>query len=219
MKRIPIALLLAIAVAFSLSPLSAANHLSVPVDHRVYKILDSGRIRGLYDENLISVKPYTVSTVVTLLSQMMDNPALLQAGEGEEIARLLEEFDTVYGNSPSGLDEIFSTGYLRFLDPERTLGASFGIQIDSNQRVDLANTKQYDSRNVIKAILRGDIGPNISFNMDFGLAMDNLNPYLFLPNEFTIPGEGFYLNLLTGGSQPPDFPFGGYYLGLLYNPE
>lgn len=219
MKRTTIAFLLITVFAFAFAPLSAANHLSVPVDHRVYNILESGRIRGLYDENLISVKPYPVSKVVAMLTEMLNNPSLLQAGELEEITRLLAEFETVYGNSPSGLSDIFSTGYLRFLDPERTLSASFGIQIDSNQRVDLANAKQYDSRNVIRAILRGDVGPNISFNMDFGLAADNLNPYLFLPNEFTIPGEGFYLNPFTGGSQPSDFPFGGFYMGLLYNPE
>lgn len=219
MKRNTISLLLIIAGTLVLSPLSAANHLSVPVDHRVYNILESGRIRGLFDENLISVKPYPVSTVVTLLEEMADNPTLLRAGEKEEIERLLEEFETVYGNSPSGLDDIFSTGYLRFLDPERTLSASFGIQIDSNQRFDLAHPTQYDSRNALKAILRGDIGPNISFNMDFGLAMDNLNPYLFLPNEFSIPGEGFYMNLFDGGSQPSDFPTHGFYQGLLYNPE
>ena len=219
MKRNTISLLLIIAGTLILSPLSAANHLSVPVDHRVYNILESGRIRGLFDENLISVKPYPVSTVVTLLEAMADNADLLRSGEKEEIERLLEEFETVYGNSPSGLKDLFSTGYLRFLDPERTLGASFGIQIDSNQRFDLAHPTQYDSRNALKAILRGDIGPNISFNMDFGLAMDNLNPYLFLPNEFNIPGEGFYMNLFDGGSQPSDFPTHGFYQGLLYNPE
>ena len=87
MKRNTISLLLIIAGTLVLSPLSAANHLSVPVDHRVYNMLESGRIRGLFDENLISVKPYPVSTVVTLLEAMADNADLLRSGEKEEIGR------------------------------------------------------------------------------------------------------------------------------------
>lgn len=219
MKRTLIAPLVLIMALFTLLPVSGASHLSVPVDHRVYRILEAGRIRGLYDENLVAVKPYAVSTTVAILHKMADQPQLLRAGELEEILAILAEFNTTYGSESSGLDQLLSTGYLRFSDPNRRLGASFGVTIDSLQSVSLVNANQYDSRNLIKAILRGDIGSNFSFNMDFGLAYDHLNPFLFLPNEFNIPGEGFYLNLFSGGSAPGDFPFTMFYSGLTFNPE
>lgn len=219
MKRTLIAPLVLIMALFTLLPVSGANHLSVPVDHRVYRILDAGRIRGLYDENLVAVKPYAVSTTVAILHKMADQPQLLRAGELEEILAILAEFNTTYGSESSGLDQLLSTGYLRFSDPDRRLGASFGVTVDSVQTMDLLQPSAYDSRNSVKAFLRGDIGSNISFNMDFGLTLDNLNPHPFLANEFTIPGEGFYLDLFHGGHPPSNIPFGGYYFGLTFNPE
>lgn len=219
MKRTRIITILVTVLLIVLFPISAANHLSVPVGHRVYRVLDAGRIRGLYDENLVSVKPYTASKVIALLEEMASRPDRLRAGEIDEIHSILAELDNTYGNNPSGLDQLLSTGYLRFYDSQRKLGASFGITFDTSQSVDLAHINEFDSRNLLKAILRGDIGEHISFNMDFGLAHDFLNPYLYLPNEFNIPGEGFYLNLFKGGGAPGDFPFDMFYSGLTFNPE
>ncbi len=219
MKRTPIISLLIIVLLVALSPISAANHLSVPVDHHVYRILDAGRIRGLYDENLVAVKPYTASKVIELLKEMASRPDRLRPGEGEEIARLIETFETTYGSASSGVKDLLSTGYLRSSDPVRNFGAAFGITIDSMQTVDILQAKEYDTRNGIKAFIKGDIGAHISFNMDFGLTLDNLNPHPFLANEFTIPGEGFYIDIFHGGHPPGNIPFEGFYFGLTMNPE
>jgi hypothetical protein len=215
-KNTVLVVLLVLLVSFSIS---GANHISVPVNHRVYKILDVGRIRGLYDQNLVSVKPYPASTVIALLTEMAEHSQALSAGEREEITSLLVEFERTYGTGSSGVEDLFSTGYLRFGDEERSLGASFGIKVESTQTVDLTQFAEFDSRNAVKAFLRGDIGPQISFNMDFALSYDRLRPAAFMANEFTIPGEGFYMDLFHGGHPPSNIPFDGHYFGLATSPE
>ena len=219
MKRTPIISLLIIVLLVALSPISAANHLSVPVDHHVYRILDAGRIRGLYDENLVAVKPYTASKVIELLKEMASRPDRLRPGEGEEIARLIETFETTYGSASSGVKDLLSTGYLRSSDPVRNFGAAFGITIDSMQTVDILQAKEYDTRNGIKAFIKGDIGAHISFNMNFGMKLDRVNPHPFLPNEFTFPAEGFYSDLLHGGHSVGSIPLEGLAFGVDFAPE
>ncbi|HKM07608.1 MAG TPA: hypothetical protein VJ869_11525, partial [Sphaerochaeta sp.] len=98
------------------------------------------------------------------------------------------------------------------------IGASMGINLATTQTVSVA-TKEYDSRNSLFAFLKGDLGESISFNMNFGFLMDRLNNQVFLPTDFTIQGEGFYMLLGKGGKQISTIPTSGFYSGLALSPE
>ncbi|MDX9825705.1 MAG: hypothetical protein RBU26_12285, partial [Sphaerochaeta sp.] len=201
-----------------LAPVSAAVHTSVPVDHEVYRILDVARIRGLID-NQIDVKPYSASRILHLLETIESQPEKLSKSELLQIQQLIASLNASYGYEPSNLEKLLSTGYLRSYDRDRGLGASFGITVDSQQTVSLSKKGEYDSRNSIVAFLKSDIGSHVSFNMDFGLVLDKLNNSVFLPSEFTIPGEGFYMRLTEGGSPPSSIPFDKLNTSLVLTPE
>ena len=202
----------------ALAPVSAAVHTSVPINHEVYRILEVAQIRGLID-NQIDVKPYSASSIIGLLETIEKQPEKLSKSELEQVRRLLVSLSASYGYEPSNLPNLFSTGYLRSYDAQRGLGASFGITVDTQQTISLSEIGEYDSRNSIVAFLKSDIGNNISFNMDFGLVFDRLNNRVFLPSEFTIPGEGFYMRLTEGGDTPSSIPFEKINTGLVLTPE
>lgn len=203
---------------FVLTSLTAAVHTSVPVDHAVYRILDVAQIRGLID-NQIDVKPYSASRILSLLQTIASKPETLSKSELEHIQQLIASLKASYGYEPSDLQSLLTTGYLRSYDAQKGLGASFGITVDTQQTFSLSEKGEYDSRNALVAFLKSDIGSHISFNMDFGLVFDKLNNRVFLPGEFTIPGEGFYMRLTEGGNPPSSIPFDKINTSLVLTPE
>ncbi|MEA4860537.1 MAG: hypothetical protein VB127_08650, partial [Sphaerochaeta sp.] len=214
MKRLLVLVLLILCI---IAPLTAALHISVPVDHRVYQVLANAELRGLI-ERQVAVRPYSADRILKLISQIESQPEKLARFEKEDIAQLKQELLLSYGKEPSSFDDVFSTGFFRTYDEEKDMGASMGARFTTLQTGSLS-LRQYDSRNSATAFLRGDLGQNISYNMDFGLTVDKLNSNVFLPTEFTIPGEGFYNQLLQGGSQLRDIPGDAFYTGLTINPE
>jgi hypothetical protein len=54
---------------------SAQNHISVPLDHRVYPILKSAEIRGIIDTEM-QVRPYTTNTVMEYLKIIETDPSV-----------------------------------------------------------------------------------------------------------------------------------------------
>lgn len=214
MKRLLLIVLLVLCI---IAPLTAALHISVPVDHRVYQVLANAELRGLI-ERQVAVRPYSAERILTLLSQIESQSEKLARYEAEDLKQLKQELQRSYGKEPSSFDDIFSTGFYRTYDEEKDMGASMGARFTTLQTGSLT-LRQYDSRNSATAFLRGDLGQNISYNMDFGLTLDKLNSNVFLPTEFTIPGEGFYNQLLQGGSQLRDIPGDAFYTGLTINPE
>ncbi|MBI9095413.1 MAG: hypothetical protein JEY71_11070 [Sphaerochaeta sp.] len=200
-----------------LFPLSAAVHTSVPIGHRVYRILDVAEIRGLIGRQT-SARPFSSDKVMTLLQEVQAQETRLSSSEKEELVSLLKEFELSYGYVESPMGDVFSTGFFRTYNPEKKMGASIGVNLATEQTVSLI-TKEYDSRTSVLAFIKGDLGKNISFNMNFGLNLDKLNNTVFLPTEFTIPAEGFYMQLAAGGSQLRDIPSDGFYTGLALAPE
>ena len=215
MKRVIV--LMSLVVMITMGSVFAAQHTAVPVGHRAYKILEVAQIRGLI-ENQTAVKPYSASTVISLLTKVAEQTDSLSNAEINDLNSLITELQASYGTSDSYADQLFSTGYLRTFDEEKALGAAFGITLGTQQTVSLV-TKEYDSRNTVVAFMKGDIGKNVSFNMDFGLVLDKLNNRVFLPSEFTIPGEGFYMRLTEGGNPPSSIPFDKLNTSLTLSPE
>ncbi len=213
-KTVALVVVLSIVV---LSSLSAALHTSVPIGHRVYTILDIAEIRGLIGRQT-SARPFSADKVMALLEEMQAQDTKLSTPEKEELASLLREFELSYGYTDSSMSDVFSTGFFRTYNPEKKMGASIGANLATSQTVSMA-TGEYDSRNSLLAFIKGDLGENLSFTMNFGLNLDRLNNNVFLPTEFTIPAEGFYMQLSDGGSQLRDIPSDGFYTGLVLAPE
>jgi|GEM_PF-578361 len=210
-------LVLVIVGSMALLPLTSAIHTSIPVDHRVYRILDVAEIRGLIGRQ-VAARPFSAQKVLALLAEMQGQEEKLSSSERQELASLMQEFESSYGLAPSPMQDVLSTGFFRTYDPNTKIGASMGINLATTQTIS-AVTKEYDSRNSVFAFLKGDLGENISFNMNFGLLIDRLNNNVFLPTDFTIQGEGFYLLLGEGGRQISTIPTAGFYSGLALSPE
>ncbi|MDT4761987.1 hypothetical protein [Sphaerochaeta sp. PS] len=200
-----------------LSSVNAAIHTSVPIDHRVYRILDVAEIRGLIGRQ-VSTRPYSAKKVLSLLQQIEENRESLSPSEVAEVIDLQQELEHSFGFAESSVDDLLSTGFLRTYDQEKKIGASLGVSLASTQTVNVV-TREYDSRNSILAFIKGDLGEAISYNMNFGLQLDKLNSNVFLPTDFTIAGEGFYMQLLDGGSQLRTIPSSAFYTGLALSPE
>jgi len=210
-------LVLVFVGAMGMLPLASAIHTSIPVDHRVYRILDVAEIRGLIARQ-VAARPFSAKKVLDLLAEIQNQEEKLSSSEKQELSSLVQEFTLSYGLAPSPIQDVVSTGYFRTYDPDTKIGASMGINLATTQTVSLV-TKEYDSRNSVFAFLKGDLGENISFNMNFGLLFDRLNNNVFLPTDFTIQGEGFYLLLSEGGRQISTIPTPGFYTGLALSPE
>ena len=210
-------LVLVIVVTMEILPLAAAIHTSIPVDHRVYRILDVAEIRGLI-ERQVAARPFSAKKVLALLSEIQNQEEKLSSSEKKELASLVQEFTLSFGFAPSPIQDVLSTGFFRTYDPDTKIGASMGINLATTQTISVVS-KEYDSRNSLFAFLKGDLGENISFTMNFGLLVDRLNNNVFLPTDFTIQGEGFYMLLGKGGRQISTIPTSGFYSGLALSPE
>lgn len=204
-------------VALFTSQLFAAQHTSVPVDHLAYTIIKVGEIRALIDKQA-EARPFSAYKVISLLEEMKEQKMRLSKSELIQIQSTIDELHTLYGTTVSTVEDLFSTGFLRTYDEKTNIGASLGINITTQQTA-LIGTKEIDSRNSLSAFIKGDLGKAISFNMNFGLLFDQLNNRPFLDTEFTIPCDGFYMQLTQGGDGLYSIPDYEFYTGIAMSPE
>jgi len=172
--------------------LFAQNHISVPVDHAVYYILDQAETRGLCSP-LPAVKPYTRGKILEAINEILDAEPQPNAKNIEpEVSgpplepkrfggltdgerKILENIRDEFSKGKKGLDPW--KGKYRF-DTEGKKGVSFsgdiGIAMES------LNSAAYDSEQKKKYIgtdtwgtlfVRGDVGEKFSFNIDFSAGM------------------------------------------------
>ena len=78
MKRMIV--LMSLVVMITMGSVFAAQHTAVPVGHRAYQILEVAQIRGLI-ENQTAVKPYSASTVISLLTKVAEQTDSLSDAE------------------------------------------------------------------------------------------------------------------------------------------
>lgn len=176
------------------SSVGAALHISVPVGHEVYRILEVAEIRGLIDKQL-DVKPYSASRVIALLEQIAAQPHKLTDGELVKLETMTTELHRFYGNEDSGVSDLVSTGYYRTFNEQHGIGVAFGLFGDTQQTFNLIRKGEYDNRSALTAFLKSDIGSKVSFNMEFGVLFEKRDHRVFIPNEFTILAEGFYFRV------------------------
>lgn len=215
MKRLSLAIILLVSITFAIF---GAYHTSIPLGHRVYDVIENAEIRGLIDTQM-AVRPYSAYTALTLLSQIKESTESISDTERDEVSTLISQIEKSWGTTPSGFEDLLSTGYYRSYDEKTGMGTSLGGTFVTQQSVSLA-AKAYDSRSQATAFIKGDLGSNLSYLMNFALAFDHLDPGLFLPVDFTIPGEGFYMRLLTTGDRYlRSIPSDGFHTSLVLSPE
>jgi hypothetical protein len=210
-------IVLIIVVLIASVPVFGAYHTSVPLDHRVYTVLENAEVRGLIDRQM-DVRPYSAHTILTLLDELSRHTNNLSVMERNEVESLAKQIDTSYGTEPSPIKDILSTGYYRSYNEDKKIGTSLGATFSTQQTGSLS-LLEYDSRNVGSAFIKGDLGTKVSYVMTIGATVDHLNPHVFLPPDFTIPGEGFYNRVSAGDRYLRVIPSDGFYNGFVLSPE
>ncbi len=208
MKKVFLVLLLIIALS---SNLWATKYHSVSLDSEAYRIIEVGENRGIIPLQS-EVKPYNLNTVRKLLREIKESDSI-SGNEREIIETVLEEFDSTYG---SDSERDTSTGDIDTLNYTR-----LGVALSTNQKVGLIQDGDmiFDSRSSIAPYVRGDILGALSYDLNFSINYDKLDPDAYLPTELLFSTEGFYMNLFEGGTRLTSLPDTNFYLGIETFPE
>jgi hypothetical protein len=176
-------------IVASIPLFSAQNHISVPLDHRVYPILKSAEIRGIIDTGM-QVRPYTTNTVLEYL-KIIETDSSVSKSEKALAQELIDELnqETQPDNS---FNSMLNSGSYTTYSEKLDTSAAFGARLNFQYAHSLTDVSVFDSRNGGDFYLRGDIADVASFHMNIGLRFDHLDPRIYLKNDFTIPSEGKY---------------------------
>jgi hypothetical protein len=182
-----------IVLAISAETLFAARYVSVPVDSRVYQIMDNAVAKGVISQ-IPNIRPYTANDAIRYLEEISQSD-LITEKERSDVRFWINELERQYGSNEIPNQNVWRQGFYRFND-ERfqsnvTIGARFAVQETGGTLLENPSFA-YDSRNAVTAYLKGDLGTHLSYSMDFTFRVDRLDDSVFLPSEFSIPAEGFY---------------------------
>jgi hypothetical protein len=172
---------------FGKSVLFSQTHVSVPVDHSVYYILDQAEVRGLCSP-LPAVKPYTRGKIIETINEILNAEpkrfGSLTDGEREILENAREEFSRqAAGFDPwKGMYRFDTTGKndIRFsLDAgialESLNSAAYYIEEEEPQpsvkREGSPLDKDIGTDTWGTIIIRGDIGEHFSYNIDFSAGL------------------------------------------------
>jgi len=156
------------------SVLSAQTHVSVPVDHAVYYILDQADVRGLCSP-LPAVKPYSRGKIIEIINEILDAEPKrfgnLSDGEREILENALEEFKAAEAgfNPKKGIYRIETTG-----KKDVPFSMDLGMALESLNSA--AYFKEDEDKDIGTdtwgtVIVRGDVGGHFSYNIDFSVGL------------------------------------------------
>lgn len=207
-------LLLTILLIIPLLVFGKSFH-SVPLDSEAYRIIDIAENRGIIQPQN-EVRPYDLDTVVTLLNVISSSD--ISEGERDTINRILDDFEFTYGyRETKTFSDVLSSGSISFSgnNPMKIGGVATTTQtVGKNE-----DGKIFDSRNGVMAYIRGDIADVLSYDLNFKMNFDRIDPNAFLPTELLYTTEGFYLNLFEDGDRLKKLPDGRFFLGIEAFPE
>ena len=219
--------LLVLAVLFILPfCVFAAQFHSVPIGNEAYKLIDAAVVRGVIAPQS-DARPYNVNVVRALLNEMLSSDCFT-ASEKNQINRILGELDSQYGDAPtSEFKDLFRKGYLRSAAPNSTsvgvlASFDFAIGIDSTE----GSEDAVDARISALAYMRGDLFSFMSYDLNFKLNFDRIDPRTRLATDLLINCDGFYMDLLHGGDRLTSLPrpeeeegMFGFFIGIEAFPE
>ena len=199
---------------FSGTLLFAQTHVSVPLGHDVYYLLDQAEARGLCSP-LPAVKPYTRGRVVQAINEILAAEPGRFGGLSDAERKMLESVRAEFTGGEAGLDLL--KGMYRF-DIQGEKGVNFsgniGIAMESfNSGAYYAEgSETYVGTDTWGTIfIEGDVGNNFSFNVDFSagamLAEKNhLGTYDTYATELDeLPDSGYVNRRVDVYSQPMAF--------------
>ena len=218
MKRLIV--VLAVLLVMSACVFAAQYH-SVPIDHEAYRLIDVAVLRGAVAPQP-DVRPYNVNVVRDLLGQMLSSDSF-SLSEKAEINRVLSGLDSLYGNSPtSQFSDLFREGYLR-TSGKNTVSVGMKLSDDFTFGLDSDDVSDriVDARMSGTAYISGDILSFMSYDLNFKLNLDKIDPRAALVTDLKINCDGFYGDYFRAGERltelpaPQDEPgMFGFFLGI-----
>ena len=204
---------------------SAQFH-SVPLGSEAYRLIDAAVVRGAIGPQT-DVRPYNADHVRALLEEMLYSDCF-SVSEKAQVRRVLSDLDSMYGKAPaSAFKDLFSKGHLRTSGANTvTVGgkASFDFTIghDSTPDAGLVN----DGRLSVLAYISGDLFSFMSYDLNFKVNLDRLDPRTRPVTDLRINCDGFYMDLVHGGDRLTELPrpedeegLFGFFLGIESFPE
>jgi hypothetical protein len=171
--------LTAVAITLALfflgnTPSRAQTHISVPVEHAVYYILDQAETRGLCPP-LPAVKPYSKAKILEIIGEILDAEPKRFGGLTDGEREILENTLAEFGERKAGFDPW--KGMYHF-DTAGKKGVRFsgdvGIaleSVNSGSRYMEQETNYMGTDTWGTLFIRGDIGGQFSFNLDFSAGL------------------------------------------------
>lgn len=192
---------------------------SVPLDNEAYRVIELGELRGIIEPQT-DVKPYNLNTVRRLLGVMRDSN-LVSSSEKVHIDEMLASFDSQYGLEDGSVsqNDKSSIGFFRSSSGFGT--TTLGGDVSTVQIVGLGSNgkKVFDSRNSLTAYINGNLFNAVSYDLNFKLNLDRIDPNAYLPTELLFSTDGFYMDLFANGDRLKSLPDGRIFLGIEAFPE
>lgn len=192
---------------------------SVPLDNEAYRIIEVGEIRGIIEAQS-DVKPYNLNTVRRLLGIMKDSE-LLSSSEKVCIDDILASFDSQYGLEDGSVSQRDKSTIGFFRSSSGFGTTTLGGNVSSVQIAGLGGKgkKVFDSRNSLTAYINGNLFNAVSYDLNFKLNLDRIDPNAYLPTELLFSTDGFYMDLFANGDRLKSLPDGRIFLGIEAFPE
>lgn len=204
-----------VLIPVNMTSLHAVSQLSVPLDHRVYTVLQSAELRGAIPP-LPSARPYSTAFILEKLESIPENS--VSRAEQAEIDYLVATFSQE-GTPTEKVSDLLSTGSFRSYSEQFKVSLEVGAKASTQTTALLSDMEHIDYRNYVQPFIKADINDMLSFSMNAALSLDKLDSYPFLDGDFSIPCEGFYMDFLTGGNKPSSIPMDQFYSGFNFHPE
>lgn len=147
--------------------LMGIEHNYVPLTHTVYEVIESGEIKGILTDSL-DTKPYSYGTV-------------------KEYLYILRDSDKLTGNELKVVNS-----YISEFELEGVLPQSLFIELESENRVKLESTDIH-SYNIGTIGMRDTFYDILSYDINIGFTLDEVNTNAFAPYTFTKRYDGFHI--------------------------
>jgi len=193
--------------------LFAQTHISVPVDHAVYYILDQAETRGLCSP-LLAVKPYTRGKILEVINEILNAEPKRFGGLTEGEREILENARAEFSKGEAGFDPWkgkyrFDTGGKKGVNFSGDVGIAMET-LNSAARY-TEQDKTYTGTDTWGTLyIKGDVGEHFSFSVDFSAGMMKaqrveLGEYYRYATEATSTNGGIESDKVKTYSQPLAF--------------
>jgi len=169
-KKIQVAFI--ILYLFAVSSLSAQNHVSVPLEHRVYYVLEMAETRGLCSP-LPAVKPYTRAKIIEILDEIQNAQQTRFGGLQDSEREIIDDILLEFAKEDAGFDAW--KGMYRY-EAKGKGGTDFsgqvGIAAESLNSIAVYEDDYYIGTDTWGTLyVNGDVGQRFSFNVDFSVGI------------------------------------------------